>query len=310
MKDYLGRVPGPSTLLFRSLCIALMPWVLAIGPVYGSHASKDTVSTRTCTRCVVRTASMGGAALGGALLLLDRAWYADYPRRSLHSFNDGREWLQLDKAGHLFSAYTLGAWGHRAFQRCAPGERWPLWVGGGAGMLFLTGVEVLDGTSAQWGFSWWDMVANAGGTGLYIGQELLWQEQRLRVKLSAVPTSYAGQRPSLLGETLPERFLKDYNGQTLWISGNLKAFRPESQLPAWLNVAVGYGAEGMVTAAELPGDGRYRQYYLSPDVDLTKLPVKKPWLRTMLFVLNSIKLPAPALEWNGRDGWRGHWLHF
>lgn len=287
-----------------------MGWLLAVLPVYGSDGAGDTLVARNDTRCAQWTSVGAGVAFGGALVLLDQAWYADYPRSPLHTFNDGREWLQVDKAGHLFSAYTLGAWGHHVFRRCEREAQWPLWVGGSVGMLFLTGVEVLDGTSAEWGFSWWDMVANAGGTGLYIGQELLWKEQRLRVKLSAVPTSYAAQRPTLLGGTLPERILKDYNGQTLWISGNLKAFRPESGLPAWLNVAVGYGGEGMVTATELPGDGRYRQFYLAPDVDLMRLPVKKPWLRTVLYVLNSIKLPTPALEWNGRSGWRGHWLHF
>jgi hypothetical protein len=309
MKDYLGRVTLSAQLALRGLTIAT-GWVMAILPVYGGHGAGDTTAARNNTRCTQWTSIGTGVAFGGTLLVLDQAWYADYPRSPLHSFNDGREWLQLDKAGHLFSAYTLGAWGHRAFQRCAPEERWPVWVGGSMGLLFLSGVELLDGTSAQWGFSWWDMAANVAGTGLYIGQEQAWKEQRLRVKLSAVPTDFAALRPALLGETLPERILKDYNGQTLWLSGNLHAFLPESRLPRWLNLAVGYGAEGMLTATEFPGDGRYRQVYFAPDVDLMRLPVRKAWLRTVLFVLNSIKIPAPALEWNERDGLRGHWLHF
>ena len=39
--------------------------------------------------------------------------------------------------------------------------------------------------------------------------------------------------------------LKDYNAQTYWFSANLKSFFPEIKFTAWLNVAVGYGAEGM-----------------------------------------------------------------
>ena len=42
-----------------------------------------------------------------------------------------------------------------------------------------------------------------------------------------------------------ERMLKDYNGQTYWLSANLKSFFQGSNIPAWLNVAVGYGADGM-----------------------------------------------------------------
>lgn len=256
------------------------------------------------------TAAVGGGLFAGSLILLDRAWYADHPRSALHAFNDGREWLQMDKAGHAFSAYTLGHWSHKALDRCAPGERWPLWVGGGMGLLYLTGIEVLDGTSAEWGFSWWDMAANVTGSSLYIGQELLWSEQRMRLKLSAVPTDYAARRPTLLGETLPERLLKDYNGQTIWLSVNVDLFLPEVGFPKWLNLAFGYGAEGMITAAPEPGDGRVRQFYLSPDLDLTRLPVRKPWLRTVLAVLNSIKVPAPSLEIDGSGRLRGHWMHF
>ncbi len=285
-------------------------WLCAVSGLSGQGqrgVSADTLTDRSCVR---RTSLLIGGVFTGTLIALDRAWYADFERGPLHGFNDGGEWLQMDKAGHVFSAYTLSSWGHGAFRRCAQAERWPLWVGGGAGLLFLSTVELLDGTSAAWGFSWWDMAANASGTGLYIGQELLWSEQRIRLKLSAVPTSFAAQRPDLLGEGLAERMLKDYNGQTIWMSANLSAFHPEWRIPRWLNLAAGYGAEGMVTAGTLPGDGRYRQFYLSPDIDLSRLPVRKRWLRSVLAVLNSIKLPAPALEVTGSGGVKGHWLHF
>jgi hypothetical protein len=285
-------------------------WLCAVIAVHGQAEGVDAADTLVDRACVRRTSLVIGGVFTGTLIALDRAWYADFERGPLRGFNDGDEWLQMDKAGHVFSAYTLSSWAHGAFRRCAPGERWPLWVGGSAGLLFLSTVEMLDGTSAAWGFSWWDMAANATGTGFYIGQELLWREQRIRLKLSAMPTSFAAQRPDLLGEGLAERFLKDYNGQTIWMSANLRAFHPGWRIPRWLNLAVGYGAEGMITAGPLPGDGRYRQFYLSPDVDLTRLPVRKPWLRSLLAVLNSIKLPAPALEVTGSGRVKGHWLHF
>jgi len=43
---------------------------------------------------------------------------------------------------------------------------------------------------------------------------------------------------------------------------------------------------------------RYRQFYLSPDIDLTKIPTNKKWVATLLEVLNIIKIPMPALEVN------------
>jgi len=230
------------------------------------------------------------------LALLNGAWYTQYDRSTFHSFDDSEEWLQMDKAGHFFSAYTVGNWGHAAWERCGTGEKEALFVGGSLGLVFLTGVELLDGTSAGWGFSWSDMAANMAGTGLYMGQQAAWGEQRITPKLSAHLSPFAAQRPELLGESLGERILKDYNGQTIWLSANLERFGTESGLPPWLNLAVGYGAEQMVTAFKEPGDGRFRQYYLAPDVDLTRIPSGSAFIRTVLFVLNGIKLPLPGME--------------
>lgn len=230
------------------------------------------------------------------LVALNEAWYTQYERSPFHSFDDSGEWLQMDKAGHFFSAYTLGRWGHAAWRRCGTRPRSSVLVGGSLGLLFLTGVEVLDGTSAGWGFSWTDMAANVAGAGFFMGQEALWKEQRITVKLSAQLTPYAELRPDLLGESLGERVLKDYNGQTIWLSGNMRSFMPNGRIPSWFNVAIGYGGDNMLTAFHVDDDGRFRQFYLAPDVDLTRIRSGSKVVRTLLFVLNGIKVPLPGIE--------------
>lgn len=290
--------------------------ILLVLRPFGSQAQQDSTQVPDM-RCVTRTAVGSGALIAGSMLLLDQAWYSQYERTGLHSFNDGREWLQMDKAGHLFSAYFLGEMGHAAFSHCGMRPGPARWVGAGAGLLFLTTVELLDGTSAAWGFSWWDMAANAAGTGLFVGQDALWGEQRIRAKYSAHFTGYANQRPDLLGQGAAERILKDYNGQTFWLSVNPASFGGRGAvLPPWLNVAVGHGAMGMlsaeplISAEGLPGDDRQRRWFIAPDVDLRRIRTGKAWLRTLLFVLNGIKLPAPALEWRGDGRLRAHALYF
>jgi hypothetical protein len=91
------------------------------------------------------------------------------------------------------------------------------------------------------------MAANAMGTGLYVGQELLWQDQRLLLKYSFHRTDFAQVRPNVLGDGLTEEFLKDYNGQTYWLSANINSFLNLDFIPDWLNLAFGYGADGMLT---------------------------------------------------------------
>ena len=128
----------------------------------------------------------------------------------------------------------------------------------------------------------------------------------------------------LYGTGFFERRLKDYNAQTSWLSMNLSSFlRPESKFPKWLNFAFGYGAENMYGAWEntWETDGitytvdddvlpRYRQYYLSLDVDLTRIRSKSPVVRTLLGILNVFKIPAPAVEFNRIDGTKFHWILF
>jgi hypothetical protein len=51
------------------------------------------------------------AIVYGALVGLNQLWYADYPKSDFHFINDNAEWLQMDKAGHIYSSYHLGRLG-------------------------------------------------------------------------------------------------------------------------------------------------------------------------------------------------------
>jgi hypothetical protein len=39
--------------------------------------------------------------------------------------------------------------------------------------------------------------------------------------------------------------------------------------------------------------------FLSIDLDWTKIPTDKKWLKQIFQIMNVIKIPFPALEWNG-----------
>lgn len=253
----------------------------------------------------------------GALIGLNQLWYADYPKSSFHFVNDNAEWLQMDKAGHVFSSYHLGSFGANALKWSGCNRNSQLIYGSTLGFVFLSAIEVFDGYSSQWGASLGDVAANATGTALYVSQELLWKEQRIVPKFSFHTTEYASARPNVLGTSLTQQVFKDYNGQTYWLSGNLHSFFKQSKIPKWLNVAVGYGAEGMITGNNelvntvfFSEKERTRQFYLSLDADLTKIPTKSHFLKTVFSVFNSIKIPAPALEINSRGVVNMHGLYF
>ncbi len=259
----------------------------------------------------------GGQSLiyATSLTLLYQTWYKDYPQSAFHWIDDNGEWLQMDKIGHATTSAYFGKFGYEMYRWAGMNRKSAIWYGGSAGFLFLTVIEILDGFSAEWGASKGDLIANTAGTVLFIGQQLGWNDQRLNLKWSYHTTEFASQREDQLGKNGLERMLKDYNGQTYWLSGNIKSFLPESsKFPGWLNVAVGYGADGMLGAnsnpSDLPEYQRYRQYYLTLDVDLSKIKTRSHFLKFWLNAFNFIKIPFPALEYNNEHGVVLHYLYF
>lgn len=259
--------------------------------------------------------SITTAGYGGSFVFLSQAWYNEYPRRSFHTFNDAGEWLQVDKAGHAWTAYHTSRFTTNLWRWAGVENDKALLLGTGSSFLYMLSIEYLDGRSSQWGWSWADVSANFFGAALYAGQELKWGEQKIGIKFSSHYKNYnesilKNRADDLYGSSFQGRLLKDYNAQTYWLSANLKSFFRETALPAWLNVSVGYGAEGMFggyeNIARSKTDGsitfdrrdikRYRQFYLAPDVDLTKIKTKSKFLKSALSALNVLKFPAPALE--------------
>ncbi len=265
-------------------------------------------------------------AYAGSMTALYQIWYRDYPQTGFHFFNDNHEWQQVDKVGHAYSAYVASRASMEMWRWAGLKRSQRIWIGGMSGAFYQTVIETLDGFSAEWGWSWGDFAANVFGSGLLVSQELAWDEQRISFKFSTTHRKYpAGELRDrgnqLFGKSLGERVFKDYNAQTLWLSANLRSFLKGSELPGWLNIAVGYGADGMYggegnswvdgigVAHSRPDIPRYRQFYLSPDIDLTRIKTKSKPLKVMLFVLNSFKFPAPALELS-QGKLKGHWLYF
>lgn len=246
-----------------------------------------------------------GSAIGytGMLLGLNALWYSEQPQSRFHFFDDSRQWMAMDKTGHAYSAFHLSRISATSLSWAGIPEKKAILYGSLAGWLFMFPIEVLDGFSTEYGASWSDLAANSAGSLLYGGQMLLWEEIRLKPRFSFQPSPFARERPNTLGHTLPTQLLKDYNGQTYWLSVDLEKFMPAgNSFPGWLNIAIGYGSSGMVYAfpdtGKAAGFNPYSQLYLSPDIDLSRLRSRKKVLNWLLFILDGIHIPAPALEYS------------
>ena len=55
---------------------------------------------------------------------------------------------------------------------------------------------------------------------------------------------------------------------------------------------------------------RYRQLYVSLDIDLSRIKTKSKLLNTVLRTINFIKIPSPTLEFNSLNQIKFHPLFF
>ena len=292
------------TLTFYTLLVLLI-----VTQSIFSQTKKDSVSLTK--RLVLTTSSIAGLSTAG-FVGLHELWYKDYQTSTFHFFNDSKSWMQMDKIGHFYTANKLSLAFSSAYEWCGISPEKSAIIGASLGLGFQTTLEVMDGYSSEWGFSWSDMAANTIGSLSFLSQQLIWQEEKIILKFSYHSTKYAAIRPSVLGNTFSERFLKDYNGQTYWLSYSPHDFIEE--IPSWLCVSLGYSID-----AKLVGDTDFytdpttnnnytasRQYLLSLDIDFSKLPIKRPLLKKIIKQFNYLKIPFPALIMqNGGGSFRG-----
>ncbi len=285
--------------------------------------AQDSISTdipeQINRKVLYKAISLETAYYAGAMLILQNTWYQDRDVVPFHFYNDNSGYLQVDKFGHAFGAYVESYIGYQWLLKTGMSKSKALIYGGSLGLILQTPIEIMDGIHEGWGFSWGDMAANTLGASLVVGQEFLFHEQLLRYKFSYSESVYSVHANGYLGKNAADRILSDYNGHTYWLTVPVNCLIHKALLPSWVSLAAGYGANGMygeytnITSykgVEIPPATRYRQFFLSLDVDWTKINPHSKIASILLKGLTFIKLPFPALEYNSTGKVRAHWLYF
>ncbi len=291
----------------------IMPFFLE----FDNNIEENKLTTKQKRRLVFYS---GAAAYAGSLTGLYFLWYKDYPQTSFHFYDDNKSWKQMDKLGHATASYYMGILGHKTLLWAEIDERKALWYGGFAGSLYLSVIEILDGFSAEWGFSWGDFAANLAGSALYVSQKALWDDNYFNLKYSFWPSQYAEYRPDIFGDNIPQNFLKDYNAISFWLSVSPQLFlRGNNNLPPWLDLSIGYSADGILGAYSnpstlngkpLPEFERHRQFFLSLDINLKKIPIENKYFNAIAHLFSFLKIPMPAFEFHSGNGLRFHPIYF
>ena len=231
---------------------------------------------------------------------LNALWYKDFPQSKFHFFNDSKEWMQMDKCGHAFTSYQVGRNFYNTLQTSDSNRNRNIFLGGASGLIYLTSIEILDGKSAQWGFSKSDMLANTFGYFLFASQEYFLQQQFISLKFSYQKSAFANMRPETFGRNFQQRLLKDYNGQTYWLSAPLSLNRSNTKrFTRWLCISFGYSIdENLYADNNINSVNNFhatREFFFSFDADLNRIEWRRKWMKKIASVINFIKIPSPTI---------------
>lgn len=264
----------------------------------------------------LRTLQIGTASIYGiGMYQLAQVWFFHNDKSSFHTVNDLSHWNQMDKIGHATSANSIS-------EKLYYGMRWAGIKHKKAsiqssiiGLLMVTSIDIMDGFSTAYGFSWPDIFANTIGSGLLVGQNLVWGEQKMIIKWSYQRTPEVALNPADLGDKWTNEWLHNYNGQTYWFTLNANHWlKPTKTWQKVLGIAVGKGAGGMyLETSQLEQDSlggkynlgeRYHEWYLSIDLDLSHIKTPYPLLNKFFLLSRIFKTPMPTLSYSGKNGFQ------
>lgn len=289
--------------IFRIIIIAFLVLVFS-KEIFAQKINEQGFlnASENFNRARFNTVIISEAAVGTIITIgLQYLWYKKYPKSHFHFFDDNDEWLQMDKVGHATTAYNISAVQYNLMRWSGVNRETSEWVGGATGLAYLLLIEIMDGFSAQWGFSKGDMAADIFGAAFFTGQQLLWNEQKIQMRFSFHKSIFAKYNPNELGANFPQRLIKDYNAQSYWLSFNIHSFLNKgNNFPRWMNADFGYGADGMtgavtnpkeVNGAPIPTFERNRKFFFGIDGAFTK-----PGTIPFPSWINIFRIPAPVIE--------------
>jgi uncharacterized protein YfiM (DUF2279 family) len=294
--------------------------LIGLASIVKSQVLVDSLAKPLINKKILASAIITESAIYVAgMSYLQFVWYKDKELVPFEFYNDSKGYLQIDKCGHAFASYGESYVAYNWLRRAGMSRNKALLFGGTMGFIMQAPIEIFDGIYEGWGFSWSDIIANTAGCTLLIGQEMLFGEQVARFKISYSRSEISREVNGYLGNNALEGFFYDYNSHSFWLSMNANKLFLKKVLPPWLNIAIGYSADGMLGEFEniryyqgnkMPQYDRTRQFLLSLDVDWEKIPTHSRFLKTLFYGLNFIKVPFPTLEINSKGKFTPYLVYF
>jgi hypothetical protein len=234
---------------------------------------------------------IGGVTTGGFIyghILSSELWWKG--EKSNFHFEWNYDWsyaLGSDKFGHFYFPYLAVNLYTQAFEWAGLNRKQSMWYSASIALLYQTYVEIKDGFSAQWGFSWGDFAANTAGA-LY---PLLQENSELLRNINFKMSYYPSER---FRNNSHKAIIDDYESSYNWITFDVKNFLPDnlkSYWPAFINLTIGHSVKRLDISNE-----SYHELFVGLDWNLEGLPGDHWLLKLLKKNLNFYHLPAPTIR--------------
>jgi uncharacterized protein YfiM (DUF2279 family) len=287
--------------LYSKYSLPLVTFILLTIFIASSSLAQDTVRNRKILPKAINL-SLTSLAYYEFTSQMTQHFFRDYPYGNFHLKHDWKTWRGLDKFYHNYGSYQMSAVFYQANRISGLDSIEALNLAFLESTIFSTTKEFADGHIDIGGWSWNDILMNFTGNSLFYTQQRWWGRQRIQYKFNYFSSGIQQFSPKVLGTSYKNYWLKDYNGETFWLSSSLGDWNlTENKWLKPLGICIGYGANNLIGEWDNPNTftlPRYSQYYLGLDINWQQIPTQNKLLKTMFFLLNRFRFPLPSIEFN------------
>lgn len=263
--------------------ISCLVFTLLIVNSYSYSQAKDSVSYNK----LAIIGGLTGAAFIYSYAIQNTIWWKG--TKSNFHFNFNQDWkyaMGSDKYGHLFFGAAITNTYSNFFEWSGMEKKDALKYSAILAFSYQTFIEIRDGFSKDYGFSWGDLTANFFGA-LYPNLQLAYPFlQNINFKISYFPSERFKNGSN-------RYLIDDYESTYNWITVNLNYFTPREikpYVPEFINIAIGHSVK------QLNINSRHHEIYLSLDWSFKKLKSNNKLLNALISLLEMYHFPAPAIK--------------
>ncbi len=252
--------------------------------VHAQTLTKDSVNTKK----LLLVSGISAGTFVYAYGIQNNMWWKGKPAK-FHT-NWQQDWtyaLGSDKIGHFFFGNLVSTIYKNSFKWIGFSSKHSYLYAGLFTFAYQTFLEIRDGFSKQYGFSWGDFAANSLGS-MYLYMQYNYPPlKNFNLKISYFPSARFRNGSNAY-------ITDDYESTYHWLSINIKKLLPNKwgkYFPNFINIALGHGVKGLDNLKF----GKH-EIFVAVDWNLQAIKTKSKLLKSLLEILNKYHFPSPAIK--------------